>query len=203
MTNYFKILAGAAIIAAAAPAAAVDFSFTGSLPTADTVQFFDFTVGTQSTVTLRTWSYAGGTNAAGQMISSGGFDPILALFALPGGGLVGENDDGGGNVPSDPVTGNNYDTFLQLLLDPGAYRVSVAAYSNFANGPNLSDGFGGGGSFDGRTNAWAFDVLNVNEAIEIPVDGAVPEPASWAMLIAGFGLVGATLRRRRQVTVAA
>jgi hypothetical protein len=27
--------------------------------------------------------------------------------------------------------------------------------------------------------------------------GAVPEPASWAMLIAGFGLTGATLRRRR------
>jgi len=27
--------------------------------------------------------------------------------------------------------------------------------------------------------------------------GAVPEPASWAMLIAGFGLVGAVLRRRR------
>lgn len=26
---------------------------------------------------------------------------------------------------------------------------------------------------------------------------AVPEPQSWAMLIAGFGLVGATLRRRR------
>ena len=27
----------------------------------------------------------------------------------------------------------------------------------------------------------------------------VPEPSSWAMLIAGFGLVGATLRRRRAV----
>jgi hypothetical protein len=27
--------------------------------------------------------------------------------------------------------------------------------------------------------------------------GAVPEPASWAMLIAGFGIVGAVLRRRR------
>jgi hypothetical protein len=27
--------------------------------------------------------------------------------------------------------------------------------------------------------------------------GAVPEPASWAMLIAGFGLVGVKLRRRR------
>lgn len=32
--------------------------------------------------------------------------------------------------------------------------------------------------------------------------GVVPEPASWAMLIAGFGLVGATMRRRR-ATVAA
>nr|WP_310523920.1 PEPxxWA-CTERM sorting domain-containing protein [Polymorphobacter sp.] len=27
--------------------------------------------------------------------------------------------------------------------------------------------------------------------------GAVPEPASWAMMIAGFGLVGAAARRRR------
>lgn len=29
--------------------------------------------------------------------------------------------------------------------------------------------------------------------------GVVPEPASWAMLIAGFGLVGAAMRRRRIV----
>lgn len=29
------------------------------------------------------------------------------------------------------------------------------------------------------------------------VTGAVPEPATWAMMILGFGLVGATLRRRR------
>lgn len=28
-------------------------------------------------------------------------------------------------------------------------------------------------------------------------NGTVPEPASWAMLIAGFGLVGAAMRRRR------
>ena len=30
-----------------------------------------------------------------------------------------------------------------------------------------------------------------------PVDGVVPEPASWAMMIAGFGLVGAAMRRRK------
>lgn len=33
--------------------------------------------------------------------------------------------------------------------------------------------------------------------------GGVPEPASWAMLIAGFGLTGAAMRRRRSTAVAA
>jgi len=33
--------------------------------------------------------------------------------------------------------------------------------------------------------------------------GAVPEPASWAMLIAGFGLTGAMARRRRARSLAA
>ncbi len=30
----------------------------------------------------------------------------------------------------------------------------------------------------------------------------VPEPASWAMLIVGFGLIGSSLRRRTRVTIA-
>lgn len=33
--------------------------------------------------------------------------------------------------------------------------------------------------------------------------GAVPEPQTWAMLIAGFGMVGATMRRRRSVVAVA
>ncbi len=33
--------------------------------------------------------------------------------------------------------------------------------------------------------------------------GGVPEPANWAMLIAGFGLTGAVMRRRRASAVAA
>lgn len=45
--------------------------------------------------------------------------------------------------------------------------------------------------FQSSQNAFEFDTLAI---------AAVPEPASWAMLIAGFGLVGATLRRRRQQT---
>ncbi|MBS0334781.1 MAG: PEPxxWA-CTERM sorting domain-containing protein, partial [Proteobacteria bacterium] len=32
--------------------------------------------------------------------------------------------------------------------------------------------------------------------------GAAPEPATWALTIAGFGLAGAALRRRRAVAAA-
>ena len=32
--------------------------------------------------------------------------------------------------------------------------------------------------------------------------GVVPEPATWAMMIAGFGMAGATLRRRRAIPAA-
>lgn len=37
--------------------------------------------------------------------------------------------------------------------------------------------------------------------VSASVSPAVPEPATWAMLITGFGLVGASLRRRARATV--
>jgi hypothetical protein len=40
-------------------------------------------------------------------------------------------------------------------------------------------------------------VSRVVVAVADPTGGAVPEPASWALMIAGFGLAGAALRRRR------
>jgi hypothetical protein len=45
---------------------------------------------------------------------------------------------------------------------------------------------------------WAGVPYSDGQRIDISfAAAAVPEPAAWAMLIAGFGLVGATLRRRR------
>lgn len=35
-----------------------------------------------------------------------------------------------------------------------------------------------------------------------PIGAAVPEPASWAMMIGGFGMVGGSLRRRRRINLA-
>jgi len=50
--------------------------------------------------------------------------------------------------------------------------------------------------FGGTVNRIAFD--NVTFGSETP-GGVVPEPATWAMLIAGFGMVGVAMRRRRMV----
>ena len=93
-------------------------------------------------------------------------------------------------------------------------------YDNFANGPNLSNGFvrTGQGNFTasnsfsagcGGTNAfcdvsgsaqyrfrdshWAFDILDVNSAA---VD-QVPEPATLALTFAGLALAVVARRRVR------
>jgi hypothetical protein len=188
-------LALAAAIGLATPAAADNFSYSGTLNDPNQVLLFNFSVGSESDVVLRTYSYAGGTMANGTVVASGGFDPILALFDSTG-TLIGYNDDGHGYVPDDPNTGNDWDTYLAALLQPGDYTVAVMAYSNFAFGPNLSDGFWGSGSFNGRNNNWAFDVLNVAQATQ--VGGAVPEPSTWAMMLFGFGAAGFAFRRQKR-----
>lgn len=206
----FSLLA--LIVAITTTAMATDFSFTGGFQKDDDVQIFNFNVGALSSVTLRTWSYAGGTNAAGTVIPRGGFDPILAVFNSLG-VRIGQNDDGGAAyVPADSVTGRYYDTYLNVSLNPGSYRVSVMQYNNFS-GVNLSDGFvrdgqpnftlslpntpvGSTGFFwdatgNQRDGHWAFDILNVQGA-DI---GTVPEPSTFLLVAAG--LAGAALLRRK------
>lgn len=41
--------------------------------------------------------------------------------------------------------------------------------------------------------------IRVDNLTFATVAGSVPEPATWAMMIIGFGLAGTTLRRRRAV----
>ena len=50
-------------------------------------------------------------------------------------------------------------------------------------------------NFDGAFDANAFDAGDF-DAITV---GLIPEPNAWALLIAGFGLTGAALRRRRTI----
>jgi hypothetical protein len=95
--------------------------------------------------------------------------------------------------PNAPFAGNNPGepyAFLNFYARTGTRFDRVV----FTQGP------GGGYESDnhtvGRWNRMSGTIFQGDT-------GAVPEPASWAMLIAGFGLVGAAARRRRTKTVAA
>jgi len=125
--------------------------------------------------------------------------------------LFGSNDDTDDNITSfgttatvgqivsgqfryltQDIDGSNFDTagyfinndFFQLSEPDlpgysqnfGTFSFSVDAGNNYGFYVSTHDGAFGRG------------VLTV---------GAIPEPSSWAMLIAGFGLMGTTLRRRR------
>jgi hypothetical protein len=53
----------------------------------------------------------------------------------------------------------------------------------------------------GSEDGLAIDDFGLSATVAAPA--VVPEPATWAMMIAGFGLVGAGMRRRRVAIVAA
>src|SRR6266852_9642865 len=76
------LVAGLALFAGQAFGAS--FSFTGTFATDDQLKQFTFNLSGTSTVTLRTWSYAGGTNANAGVIPRGGFDPWLSLYNAAG-----------------------------------------------------------------------------------------------------------------------
>ena len=182
-------------------ASAADFSFIGNLNNDDAVQEFNFEVeGPAREVTLRTWSYAGGTNAQGQVIANGGFDPVVSLFNSSTGAFISVNDDSG--LVIDPVSGAPFDSLVAANLSAGSYTATVTQYSSFPVQPLLSNGFGGSfaENFNSRTSQWALDVSNVENATigATYISSVVPEPESVSMLLAGLGVLGFMAGRRRK-----
>ncbi|MBT9470025.1 MAG: PEPxxWA-CTERM sorting domain-containing protein [Pseudomonadota bacterium] len=73
----------------------------------------------------------------------------------------------------------------------------------FCNWTSVGVAFGGLAKsidFGGAAGQTGFDNITFGSATP---GSAVPEPATWAMMIAGFGMAGAALRRRRQVALLA
>jgi hypothetical protein len=78
----------AVLVLGAEVARADTFSFTGTLAAPESVQFYSLDLSTSETVTLQTYGFGGGTNAAGTPISPGGTDPFLAIFSGTGSGAT-------------------------------------------------------------------------------------------------------------------
>jgi hypothetical protein len=71
----------------------------------------------------------------------------------------------------------------------------------------LTFSFGDGGAFSVQLQDTLFALNNASTNVDAKFkllsepNSAVPEPATWAMMIGGFGLIGAAMRRRRKVSV--
>ena len=175
-----------------APANAANLSYTGNLANPNDTPLFGFTADGTSTVTIQSSSWA-----------AGGFDLALTLF------------DGSGNWKDErnDISAGNLDFRFNGILPAGTYQAVITAFGNYANGAfpggKLSDGFANTGEFFGRTSAYAFDILNVNNATPVPpipptpvpptpvppTPSSVPEPSSIiGTVIAGFSIV--MLKRR-------
>jgi len=98
----------------------------------------------------------------------------------------------------------NFDTFngsfLGIFNGHGADTVSSTA-----NGYDASDFFGMVDSVGFNTvtvTAFNEGVLNVNNISYGSAQANVPEPAAWALMLLGFGGLGAMLRRRNALAAA-
>jgi hypothetical protein len=210
LRGWRSVLVIAALALCGGQAFGASLSFTGTFSTDDQLQQFTFTLSGTMTVTLRTWSYAGGTNQASMVIPRGGFNPWLSLFDS-GGNLLQSVDNGTcGQVAMD-TTGNCSDSFISQSLLAGMYTLILSQSDNQPNDTLLADGFTrtgnptftsmfgcSNGQFcdatpDNRNNKWAVDIDNVTSASQV---SSVPEPGTVVLLMSGMAAL-AVLRRRR------
>ena len=89
---------------------------------------------------------------------------------------------------SAPVTGASCSNDITACLGNASFSkatFALGATNHSITGIASLSPFGGGGGY----------------FIVRAVQGAVPEPASWAMMLAGFGIVGGAMRRRQRMSV--
>lgn len=133
-----------AMLASTTRAQSPELTFQGTFSHDDEKRSFYFSLTQSTTVTLRTYSYAGGQTVGGTTIPGGGFDPTLSLFDIATGLLIANNRDGTcATVSTDPVSGTCWDARLTVNLPAGSYQLVLTIGDNLADGPTLTDASSG------------------------------------------------------------
>jgi PEP-CTERM motif len=206
--KFVKMAAAAAVafIATSANAATINFDeFIGGQQTYTTVnsQGFNFVNSNPSSQALLIWAANSGANAnPGGATLSNNFQNTTTTVTKIGGGIFTFNsidladvfNNGGGGDIQFNFNGAGGPSSQVVTIDnqPGLQTFSFnrAGLTSFSYNPLSTQG------------RW---VQVDNIVVDNNVLGGVPEPTSWALMIAGFGLTGSAMRRRKtlvQVTYA-
>lgn len=101
----------------------------------------------------------------------------------------------GGGVASLDGTENNF-----VFMDSDFQNYNPSNYYFSLIGPNSGD-FGDravmSSNYGSNSMIYNYGSSRSTTFTATQVNAAVPEPASWAMFISGFGLIGATMRRKK------
>jgi hypothetical protein len=227
-TTPLAALAALAAAALAAPAtAATNLIVNGDFetPAAPSKGFTIFGGGSHA---LAGWTVLGPSNNAVALLANDYVEPNVAFESESGNSAL--DLSGGGN--SGPTAGvsqsvatevgksyvlkfwlgnadgnNNYTlpSTLTLALDggPGIAFTNVDITRRGVNWQEISFAFR---AAKATTNIAFLNATPKGDAftgLDNVSLGAVPEPAAWSLMIAGFGLMGAALRRRPQIRIAA
>ena len=135
---------------------------------------------------------------------------VTGIVDLVGDAIPGRFDVDANGIPTGPVTYPGYDAFnpngsfvADGVFGPAGPLIKIGALAGtfdnsnyFLIGTNLLI-TGTGQELFGRVND-----INSNNSGSFTVNvNAVPEPAMWAMMLVGFGMVGFAMRNRPKVSV--
>ena len=152
-----------------------------------------FTNGNATAITALAISYVGEQWRLGT--ANRGADTLSFSYSINGGAFVALSAlDFSSPVTSTVGAKNGNLAANRTALSANLGGLSIASGQSFVLRWNDFDA-------SGADDGLAIDDFAITATVAAPA--VVPEPASWALMIAGFGLVGATLRRRGVVRAAA
>ncbi len=184
------------VAVAAVPASAVTFGFVG--------QFSNDTPPPQPDPSCAAGQilvdFNPGNSTAAGTSNLGAFGPSQTHCIAPGNPYTGvfTFDFSGGDVLTGTTAGSMTPTATPGIANSFVTYTATGGTGRFLGATGTISGVG----LLDRRPARPLNQLSLNGVLNLPAV-AVPEPASWALMIAGFGVTGAVARRRRAVAVTA